>query len=492
MNNKTKTITRIQNAVDSHTLWLDQAKLLVEGKSTHTVRKPIACTECEFGVWFYSEGQLLNSFPWFKEVDALHKEFHEAYRTLFERADEVYDEKTLDKLKGCFSSLEVQSGLLVDKLEKIKTVLEEISDEVFEEKSNATAINSEEVIEEPSVEEAHYEELSSGDKLSPSIMSFQMDSKQLEMHKQLKEFDLVQLQQEQELTEQELKQLDTRQTLTNQGVEQVSQYQQLKQEEITQQLSDHQELENSNNQDKELRQKELAQIKKEIGSKQDELEQLKLVDQKLESRKLEEKKKEQSILDNFERKQYSDKQDLIELGHQREKWETEATKLRQQLLLVEQDIEDVTKQQEAKQLLIDNSDEDKELKLQELAEGSKQQALLDGHKHKVKEAKLEELEYLEKEMSEKQQDLSQLESDAAMLRAQKTELSKKHKQELKQLDEQQRFKKLSMEKIEQDKRRKQQELKELVHQQDAIKKNLEELSQQQSKNNDAEKELEEV
>ncbi len=483
----------IQEASDTFEGWLGQAQLLVDGKSTHLVRKPVSCKKCEFGRWLYSEEHVLKKFSWFHEIKELHQAFHDAYDVIYNGANEVYDAKTLAALKSNFHQLESQSDLLVTKLEEIKSSSENTEesisgdDNTFIHEEGAYDISSEDTAyEKPNQEKQTFQTLRNDDELSPSIMSAQIDAKQLEMHKKLKKLDLEQLEQEQKLTEQELQQLEDRQKLTSQGVDQIIQYQQLKNDEITQQLMEHQKLEDGNSKAKALRTKELSSVRHNILLKHDELEQLKLVDQKLENRKAEEQKKEQAILDNFERKQFADKQDIIELEQQRKKWENEVVKLQQQLLLVEQDIDDLVEQQKEKQAVLDDSNRQKELKLKELEEYSQQQEVLNGHKSKVREAKQEELAQLEQEKSLFKQEVAQLDAEAEELKNQKIEMNKQHKRDLKELDEQQRFKKMSMDKLDKDKNRKIQELKELVYQQEAIKKSLSEMEQQ----NDSETELE--
>jgi hypothetical protein len=259
--------------------------------------------------------------------------------------------------------------------------------------------------------------------------------------------------------------------------------------EINQQLNDHKVFEESNINNIFLGQQELSRIKEEIVSKQGELEQLALVDQKLEQRKAEEERKERIILDDFERKQSLDKQDIIQLGQQRERWEGEAEKLRQQLMLIEQDLESLTEKESQKQRLIDKSNSEKEAKLQELIQQSRIQDKLNGHKIRVKETKQGELKQLEEERLSKQELLKELGTESAILENQKVDISKLHKKELRELDERQRFKKVAIEKLEQDTSRKQQELKQLVHQQSVIQQSLNQIDLPQA---DAEKVLEEA
>jgi hypothetical protein len=469
MNNKEAIIVGIRKASDEYKIWLDQAELLVKGNANYIVKKPMEHTDCEFGRWFYSDGQQLSSLSGFKEVESAHQAFHQTYESIYEGVKEVSDSESLSAIKRHISKLENQSTLTIGKLEKIQQSLSEenASSEIEENtfnvepelvKSKATSV------EQPVTDAAG-------------------------LRRQLQEQDLLQLQQEQQLTELELKHLEDRQRLTTQSTEQIGQYQSLREMEISQQLNDHKVFEESNINNIFLGQQELSRIKEEIVSKQGELEQLALVDQKLEQRKAEEERKERIILDDFERKQSLDKQDIIQLGQQRERWEGEAEKLRQQLMLIKQDLESLTEKESQKQRLIDKSNSEKEAKLQELIQQSRIQDKLNGHKIRVKETKQGELKQLEEERLSKQELLKELGTESAILENQKVDISKLHKKELRELDERQRFKKVAIEKLEQDTSRKQQELKQLVHQQSVIQQSLNQIDLPQA---DPEKVLEEA
>jgi len=471
MNNKEAIIVGIRKASDEYKIWLDQAELLVKGEANHIVKKPMEHTDSEFGTWFYSEGQQLSSFSGLKEVESAHQVFHQTYESIYEGAKKVSDSESLSVLKRYLSRLENQSTLSVSKLENIQQSLSEEGGS-FETEENIVNV-------EPESELVKSEATSVEQPVTDSVG----------LSRQLQEQDLMQLQQEQQLTELELKQLEDRQFLTTQSTEQIGQYQSLREMEISQLLKDHKILEESNINDIFLGQQDLSRIKEEILSKQVELEQLALVDQKLEQRKEEDERKERKIQDGFESKQSLDKRDIIQLGQQREKWEGEAEKLRQQLMLIELELESLMEKESQKQRLIDKSNSEKEAKLQELIQQSGLQNKLNSHKIRVKEAKQGELKELEEERSSKQKRLKELEAESAKLENQKVDISKLHRKELRELDERQRFKKMAIEKLGKDKSRKQQELKELVHQQSVIQQNLNQIDSPKA---DTEKVLEEV
>lgn len=472
MNNKQAIVVGIQKASDEYKVWLDQAALLVKGKANHIVKTPVEHTDCEFGVWFYSDGQQLSSLPEFKEVELAHQASHQAYAFIYEGAREVNDSESISVLKRHFSKLENQSALSGSKLEQMEQYLLKEGG-LSEVKENAVNV-------EPEPEPINKPE-------TTPVQQSPTDS--VGLRRQLQEQDLLQLQQEQQLTELELKQLEDRQRLITQSTEQIAQYQSLKEQEITLQLNDHKILEESNINDIFLGQQDLSRIQEELLFKHDELEKLALVDQKLEQREAEEEKKERKILNNFENKQTSDREGLAQLERQRKRWEGEAKNLKQQLMLIEQDLEGLTEKELQKQGLIDKSNSEKEVKLQELIQQSRLQDKLNGHKIRVKETKQGELKQLEEEQSSKQKRLKELEAESAALESQKGDISKQHRKELRELDERQRFKKMTVEKLEEDKSQKQQELKELVHQQSVIQQSLDQMDSLQA---DTKKVLEEV
>jgi len=458
MNKKKLVINNFHKVCDVHKDWLDQAQRLMDGESTHSIRKPILSKDCDLGIWINSEEQILSTFSWFKDVKTLHQTFHDAYKVIYDEAQHTYDSEALSDLKGVFANLQDYSDSLNNIVENIKESLRNADDDKFEATDDSSTEEAKS-IEEPIKIEAG---------LAPA---------QLEIRKLLKQQDLKQLHQELQLAELEFKQLEDRTKLTIQGAEQISQYQELKRQEIEQQLNQHQKLENENIKAKESRRSELTSIQQQIVLKQDELEQLSLVDKKLEQRRKEEEKKEQKIINDFKQDQFATKQDLIQLEQQRQQWQSELERLTQQQQLIEQDMENLVQRLLEKQVIIDQSNQEKDKKLFELKEHVKQQETLNGHKAKVRESKQEELMLLEQEKASKQQELQQLDIESSTLATQKLEVGKQQKSEVKHLGEQHQLKTISIDKLGQDKQLKQQELKELNLQETLIQKELEQLSQ---------------
>ena len=44
---------------------------------------PVSATECEFGKWYYGDGQRLKSIPGFKEIEKPHDNLHQTYAEIF-------------------------------------------------------------------------------------------------------------------------------------------------------------------------------------------------------------------------------------------------------------------------------------------------------------------------------------------------------------------------------------------------------------------------
>ena len=94
---KDNVLKSIRAARRAHTQWVDKAKSLVNGLPVKKDQIPLEVTECSFGEWFYSDGQILLSFftqEAIEKLDAKHKELHDIYMKIFK----IY----FPKMKGSF------------------------------------------------------------------------------------------------------------------------------------------------------------------------------------------------------------------------------------------------------------------------------------------------------------------------------------------------------------------------------------------------------
>ncbi|MGB1092254.1 MAG: CZB domain-containing protein, partial [Oceanobacter sp.] len=70
---------RMLKAKSAHQQWLDEAKKLVADNNPDAVNAPVLHTSCEFGRWYYGDGQALKDKPEFQVIDNQHKEIHDLY-----------------------------------------------------------------------------------------------------------------------------------------------------------------------------------------------------------------------------------------------------------------------------------------------------------------------------------------------------------------------------------------------------------------------------
>lgn len=83
---KVEVLTNIRVARRSHIIWVEHVKALVNGLDIKKEQIPIAVTACDFGKWFYCEGQILLSLfseHAVKKVENKHKELHDIYMKIY-------------------------------------------------------------------------------------------------------------------------------------------------------------------------------------------------------------------------------------------------------------------------------------------------------------------------------------------------------------------------------------------------------------------------
>jgi len=94
---------RLRAAKAAHISWVQRAKLLIEGFTINEAATPINSKECEFGKWFYSDGQRLNEIrnnpiESMQEIERIHFKLHDMYLNIY---DIYHDEEE----KGFFAKI---------------------------------------------------------------------------------------------------------------------------------------------------------------------------------------------------------------------------------------------------------------------------------------------------------------------------------------------------------------------------------------------------
>ncbi|MCI5210668.1 MAG: hypothetical protein D3910_18210 [Candidatus Electrothrix sp. ATG2] len=80
---KTQIVTTLKLAAVSHRAWFSNAQALIDGVPLDKDKVPVSAAECEFGKWYYGDGQRLKSVPGFKEIEASHDNLHQTYMEIF-------------------------------------------------------------------------------------------------------------------------------------------------------------------------------------------------------------------------------------------------------------------------------------------------------------------------------------------------------------------------------------------------------------------------
>lgn len=136
----------LESAQVAHAKWLGYGRQLVEGDNLENAQTPLKCTDCTFGQWFYSEWLYIKNIPGFKEIESLHKEFHELYEALYNVALQVHNSRTkrrlfaskkekeqqLEQMNYYYKRLEEKSKRLLNVLQKVEMVVSAMSDRLFE------------------------------------------------------------------------------------------------------------------------------------------------------------------------------------------------------------------------------------------------------------------------------------------------------------------------------------------------------------------------
>jgi len=147
---KEEVLKKIRAARRAHVIWVDRARSLVNGFPVHKDQIPIEVTSCDFGKWFYCDGQILLvifSEVAIKRLEDKHRELHDAYMKIFKIYFDTSNQSLLAKLlkrrkrisdrerhmaMEDLQKLEVISDELVSYLNIIEKKMNQIDEKTFE------------------------------------------------------------------------------------------------------------------------------------------------------------------------------------------------------------------------------------------------------------------------------------------------------------------------------------------------------------------------
>ncbi|MDA3908580.1 MAG: CZB domain-containing protein, partial [Sulfurimonas sp.] len=143
----------LRAAKSAHIKWVQKAKLLINGIDVKEDSIPVDSTECKFGQWFYSEGQVLNALSnnpveCMVKIERLHFNLHDVYMNIFNIYfnkpkggffSKLFGQKTTvedyeaDKAKQYYANLEIISKELLEELNRLERRLIAVSEDRIKE-----------------------------------------------------------------------------------------------------------------------------------------------------------------------------------------------------------------------------------------------------------------------------------------------------------------------------------------------------------------------
>jgi len=151
---KENVLGHLRAAKSAHIKWVQKAKLLINGIDIEEGAIPVNSTECKFGQWFYSDGQILNALSnnpleCMQRIEKLHFDLHDIYLNIFNiyfsatkkvgffaklfgfKRKEISDAEHI-LAEGYYKTMEQISGDLVDEINRLERRLIAVSDEKIE------------------------------------------------------------------------------------------------------------------------------------------------------------------------------------------------------------------------------------------------------------------------------------------------------------------------------------------------------------------------
>ena len=87
----------LRAAKKAHIKWKSYAQAIHMGLPLDSSATPVIPTECDFGTWYYGDGQALNHMPAYRDVEKPHQNIHDIYM-------KMYKEKNKEIKVGLFGS----------------------------------------------------------------------------------------------------------------------------------------------------------------------------------------------------------------------------------------------------------------------------------------------------------------------------------------------------------------------------------------------------
>jgi len=140
--NKETALEQVRKAKLGHKKWMSYAKAIHIGINLDKDAVPMIETDCNFGKWYYGEGQIFSDLESFQAIEAPHSLLHQTYMRLYKdrrkpvksgffvSKSKAQNEKKR-KLDELMNQLIQVAQLLMDSLKEFEEDLKNMSDFEF-------------------------------------------------------------------------------------------------------------------------------------------------------------------------------------------------------------------------------------------------------------------------------------------------------------------------------------------------------------------------
>ena len=120
---KQEAIEQLRKAKLGHKRWISYAKAIHMGIPLKNESLPVIETECDFGKWYYRDGQIFSNLESFRSIEEPHGILHNTYMKMYKTMEEpIQTGLFVSKSKAERKKAE-QMNELMDKLIQISEIL---------------------------------------------------------------------------------------------------------------------------------------------------------------------------------------------------------------------------------------------------------------------------------------------------------------------------------------------------------------------------------
>lgn len=81
--NHYQVLDKLRSAKTAHIRWRSYAQALINGVPVEGSKVPVIHTDCDFGKWYYGDGQRLSHLSTYQAIEEPHEKLHQLYMKIF-------------------------------------------------------------------------------------------------------------------------------------------------------------------------------------------------------------------------------------------------------------------------------------------------------------------------------------------------------------------------------------------------------------------------